>query len=274
MTSTRPYAAGQYHRDLPAELQRLYRFANLNWEKEARALRGFGLTETMSVLEVGSGPGFYTELLSGLVPGGSVTGLDIDPSLIDHARTYLAERAAAPVRFVEGSVLDTGLANDEFDFATARLVFQHIPDQVAALTEIRRVLKPGGRLVLIDVDYRGANLVYPVLRPIEEILEKTAQLHALRGGDPHVGRRMWRLLERAGFDVVDLEAVALHSGTKGIEWCATQFDPDRLLPFVDNGLLPRDEWQRIRDAADQVLADPDAFYLNVMLLAAGAKPAG
>jgi ubiquinone/menaquinone biosynthesis C-methylase UbiE len=272
MTAARPYEAGQYHRDLPAELKRLYRFANLNWPKEARALQLLGLTDGMSVLEVGSGPGFYTELLSGLVPNGQITGVEIDRSLIAHAEDYLAQRAASPVSFVETSVLDTGLPAGQFDFATARLVFQHIPDQAAALREILRLLKPGGTLVLIDVDYRAANLVYPVHDPIVQILEKTAQLHTLRGGDPHVGRRLWRLLEHNGFEVVDLEAVALHSGTKGIEWAATQFDPDRLLPFVENGLLPREEWQAVRDAVDQVLADPESFYLNVMLLAGGRKP--
>jgi ubiquinone/menaquinone biosynthesis C-methylase UbiE len=272
MTATRPYEAGEYHRDLPSELQRLYRFAHLNWEKEARALRAFGLTDGMSLLEVGSGPGFYTELLTGLVPSGQVTGVEIDPALIAHAQDYLAERANSPYRFVEASVLDTGLPDDQFDFATARLVFQHVPDQPAALQEILRVLKPGGTLVLIDVDYRSANLVYPVLEPVVHILEKTAQLHALRGGDPHVGRRLWRLLERSGFDVLDLEAVALHSGVRGIEWAATQLHPDRLLPFVEKGMLFREEWQEVRDAVDRVLTHPESFYLSVMLLCGGRKP--
>src|ERR1041384_5607091 len=123
MTAARPYEAGQYHRDLPAELKRLYRFANLNWPKEARALQLLGLTDGMSVLEVGSGPGFYTELLSGLVPNGQITGVEIDRSLIAHAEDYLAQRAASPVSFVETSVLDTGLPAGQLDFATARLVF-------------------------------------------------------------------------------------------------------------------------------------------------------
>ncbi|GHH88232.1 hypothetical protein GCM10018793_67100 [Streptomyces sulfonofaciens] len=272
--TTRPYEAGQYHRDLPSELKRLYRFATLGFEKEARALAALGLADGMKVLEIGSGPGFFTERLSTLVPNGSITGLEIDPELIKHAEEYLPSRAKSPVSFVQGSVLDTGLPDASFDFAVTRLVLQHIPDQAKALAEILRVLRPGGRLVVVDVDYRAANLVYPVKPAVEAILEKTAMAHALRGGDPYVGRRLFKLLEHAGFEDIDLEAAVLHSGVRGIEWCATQFDPDRLQPFVEQGLLPEEEWQAVRDAVDAVLADREAFYLNVMLLAGGRKPSG
>jgi ubiquinone/menaquinone biosynthesis C-methylase UbiE len=267
--TSRPYEAGHYHRDLSSELERLRRFATLGWEQEAEALTSLGLADGMSVLEIGSGPGFYTELLCGLVPNASITGLEIDPELIAHAESRLAGRVS---RFVERSVLDTGLPDDSFDFAVARLVLQHIPDQEQALKEILRVLRPGGRLVVIDVDHRVSNLVHPVKPALEAVLEKTAQLHRLRGGDPQVGRRLWRLLHLAGFTDTELKATVGHSGKRGIEWCATQFDPDRLRPFVESGLLSEDEWHSVRAAVDEILADPDAFYLNVMLFACGEKP--
>lgn len=273
MTATRPYEADRYHRDLPSELLRLQRFAGLAWDKEARALTALGLTDGMKVLEIGSGPGFYTEHLTGLVPNGSVTGLEIDAGLIEHARRHLESRAKTTVTLVEGSAGDIPLPDASFDFAVARLVFQHLPDQATALREIRRVLRPGGRVAVVDVDYRATNLVYPVRDAVEAILEKTALAHQMRGGDPHVGRRIWRLLDRAGFTDLDLEAAVLHSGDKGIGWCSAQFDPDRLLPFVEQGLLPRQEWQAVRDAVDAILSDPEAFYLSIMLFAGGRRPA-
>ncbi len=58
---------------LELEIGRLRSLARMGWEKEARTLRQFGLRDGMKVLEIGSGPGFYTELLATLVPNGSIT---------------------------------------------------------------------------------------------------------------------------------------------------------------------------------------------------------
>jgi hypothetical protein len=133
-------------------------------------------------------------------------------------------------------------------------------------------LKPGGRLVIVDVDYRATNLVYPVKPTVTSVLEKAARLHQARGGDPYLGSRIWRLLDQAGFDNLDLEAVPLHSGERGLDWCAAQIDADRLRPFVDAGLLSEAELEQVRTEVDGLLIDPEAFYLSVMLLGAGRKP--
>jgi ubiquinone/menaquinone biosynthesis C-methylase UbiE len=50
---------------------------------------------------------------------------------------------------MESSVMEMPLRDETFDFAYARLVFQHLPDPLGAMREIRRVLKPGGKLVII-----------------------------------------------------------------------------------------------------------------------------
>jgi ubiquinone/menaquinone biosynthesis C-methylase UbiE len=272
VTATRPYDASEYHTDIDSEVRRLRHMANLNWAKESRTLQAFGLTDGMSVLELASGPGFITELLSTIVPNGSITGVEIDPKLIAYAEGYLPDRAASPYQFVERSVLDTGLPDNSFDFAVARLIFEHLTDQDLAMREIFRVLKPGGRLVIIDFDYRFSHLTTPVVTQAEAALEKAAAVHAARGGDPTAGRRVWRLLRDAGFSDIDLEAIVLHSGEKGMAWSAVQFDPSRLLPFVAAGVLSQQEWNEVKEAMDRFVADEQSFYMSILILGLGIKP--
>ena len=83
----------------------------------------------------------------------------------------------------------------------ARFLLTHLRDPAAGVALMRAALRPGGRIVLEDIDYRGS-LCYPesdVFRRTNEIYEETARRN---GGDPHVGIRLARLLLDAGFERV------------------------------------------------------------------------
>src|SRR5207253_3352148 len=90
---------------LDKELERLRSQALITWDKEARNLRWWGLQDGMSVLELGSGPGFVTEQLLNLVPNGSVVALEIDPVLIEKAENYLRPRDSTNWKIVPGNVM-------------------------------------------------------------------------------------------------------------------------------------------------------------------------
>lgn len=72
-----------------AEIKRLAAQAQSGWEKEARNLSWFGLRDGMSVLELGSGPGFITEQLLALLPTSQITCVEIDHNLIEQAKQHL-----------------------------------------------------------------------------------------------------------------------------------------------------------------------------------------
>lgn len=116
-----------------------------------------------AVLDVGCGAGMDTlcaALLAG--PGGAVTGADASPHMLDRARANLAamddaiapaHRApeqSAPVRFVEAGAERLPFASGSFDVVISNGVFSLVVDKPAALREIHRVLRPGGRLRLAD----------------------------------------------------------------------------------------------------------------------------
>jgi ubiquinone/menaquinone biosynthesis C-methylase UbiE len=152
MAAESSYQASTYNLELDAEIQRLKAQVLLSWEKEARTLKWFGLTDGMNVLEAGIGPGFFTEKLLELLPNSSVTSIENDPALHEKAIGYLEDKGGDRVNPFQASVMDTGLEDNTFDFAIARLLFAHLPEPVAAAREIFRILKPSGKLMIIDSD--------------------------------------------------------------------------------------------------------------------------
>src|SRR5579859_6011563 len=155
---------------LHADVERLHAQVGLSWPKEVKVLVQAGLRDGMSILEVGSGPGFITEsLLTGL-PHCTVTAVELAPRMCDVARAQLANQPPDRFEIVQREVKrvvrqvrhqDRRL-DDTFDFALARFVFQHLAAPDLALLEILRLLKPGGSLAIVDVDDALGGLIGPM----------------------------------------------------------------------------------------------------------------
>jgi arsenite methyltransferase len=104
------------------------------------------------VLDVGCGPGFYSrELLDQVGSEGSVTGIDQSPQMLAVARRR--SEGFANARSEEGDATGLPVESDSFDRALSVQVLEYVPDIPAALAEIHRALRPGGRVVIWDVDW-------------------------------------------------------------------------------------------------------------------------
>ncbi len=104
------------------------------------------------VLDVGCGTGDLTLLAKKSTgPTGQVVGLDPAPEMIDVARSK-AKRQQTDVEFRTGVIERLPFPDDSFDVVLSSLMMHHLPDDLKpkALAEIRRVIKPGGRLVIVD----------------------------------------------------------------------------------------------------------------------------
>ncbi|MGF6307453.1 ubiquinone/menaquinone biosynthesis C-methylase UbiE [Bradyrhizobium sp. i1.8.4] len=109
-----------------------------------------------SVLEVGFGPGVVIQRLSKLMPAGRVAGIDVSQEMVEQARAR--NKAAIRDGHTElrlGSVERLPFDEDSFDKALAINSMQVWPDAVAGLREIRRVIKPSGRIALGFTPYSG-----------------------------------------------------------------------------------------------------------------------
>lgn len=100
------------------------------------------------ILEIGPGTGYYTlDIAEWVGPGGSVEIFDIQQEFLDHTLRRAQERGIANVVPTLGDATELPYADDSVDAVVLVTVLGEIPDRAAALSEIARVLRPGGRLV-------------------------------------------------------------------------------------------------------------------------------
>lgn len=264
------YVAEEMPGGFDREIIRLRAQALLSWDRELSVLRRLGLADGMAVLDVGGGPGFITEQLLAALPASPITMIDRDPAFVAQAGRYLQPAAGDRLNLVEASVMDTGLSDNEFDFAIARLVFQHLPDPVGAAREIGRVLKAGGTLVVIDADDR-LQLYDPPNEPeVEAIFGRLAADQEAMGGSRFIGRRLPRILKQAGFVNLELEAVLLHSDIIGIGPLADDPDPEFWQEMVDAGRISGRERDTVLASIERFGAS-DPTILIMVLVASGQK---
>lgn len=101
------------------------------------------------ILEIGPGVGYYTlDLAEWVGPEGIVEIFDLQQEFLDHTSGRAAERGLANVIQTQGDATALPYEDDSIDAVVLTAVLGEIPDPVAALRQIQRVLKPGGRLVV------------------------------------------------------------------------------------------------------------------------------
>ena len=104
------------------------------------------------VLDVGCGPGFYlSELVTEVGTSGSLVGVDMSPSMLAIAAAKTEQHPNVELR--EGNALQLPVDDGDFDAALCVQVLEYVEDATDAIAEIRRTLRPGGRVVLWDVDW-------------------------------------------------------------------------------------------------------------------------
>jgi len=115
----------------------------------AEMLAWLNLAPGSRILDAGCGPGVMVARFAEAVgPGGHVAGLDLDPDVVGQARAHLSFLPPERIGLHQGDFLALPFDDNSFDLAWASYVLHHVPDPVAAIAELRRVTKLGGRVVV------------------------------------------------------------------------------------------------------------------------------
>ncbi|RJO77993.1 methyltransferase domain-containing protein [Nocardia panacis] len=185
-------------RDLQAALPGIRRLRT--WAHEALALR-----PGESAVDIGSGTGSEVIAFADAVgPTGSAVGVEPDPNLLASAERR-ATQLDSTARFHTGDAYGLPFGPESFDAALCERVFQHLTAPARAANEIARVLRPGGRAVVVDVDW-GTAIVHPGDRSVvREVIDTLITATT----NPFSGRRLPGLLTAAGLVVDDIGSHAL-----------------------------------------------------------------
>jgi ubiquinone/menaquinone biosynthesis C-methylase UbiE len=152
------------------------------------------------ILDIGCGPGYYVaELAEEVGPDGTVTGIDPSAAMLAVARRR--SESLPGTSFGEGEATALPFDDASFDAAVSVQVMEYVPDVAAALVEVHRVLRPGGRAVLWDVDWTTVSWHSKDPERMRRVLEVWDQ-HLF---DPALPRRLTPLLRAAGFEDVRME---------------------------------------------------------------------
>jgi arsenite methyltransferase len=158
------------------------------------------------VLDVGVGPGLLAVDLARLVgETGKVLGLDLAPAMIAAASARLAPFPQAEVRLGDAVRLD--LPDATFDAAVSTQVYEYVADMPRALSELRRALRPGGRALILDTDWRS--IVWHSSDPGR--MDRVLACWDAHLADPHLPAKLGPMLRRAGFEVRRTEIVPMFS---------------------------------------------------------------
>ena len=167
----------------------------------------------LRVLDFGCGPGTISVGLARAVEPGELHGIDMEESQIDLARAAAEAGGHANTTFHVGDVTDLPFEDDHFDAAHCHAVLMHVPDTAATLSEVKRVLKPGGIVASREV-FVESSFLEPGNEDITAAWTTFAKLLAGNGGHPQMGKELKSRFLEAGFSNVQTSASFDFFGTK------------------------------------------------------------
>jgi arsenite methyltransferase len=237
-------AGSVFDQDASRKLEATYQTPDVVGQRAA-TLDALALQAGEQVVDVGSGPGLLAaEMAAQVGPAGRVVGLDLSDSMLALSRQRHAGLATNRcLRFLKADATRLPFADSTFDVAVSTQVYEYVPDVPAALAEVYRVLRPGGRVLILDTDWDSIVWAAGDQARMQRLLAAWAD----RFADPHLPRSLSWQLEGAGFHVERREVLVLFN---------PEYDPNTysvangqiMADFaVAQGRMPREEaeaWMR------------------------------
>lgn len=222
------------------------------------------LSADLTLLDIGAGPSTITADFAARVA--HVTAVEVSESALNLSRALAAERGIANMTFAVQDVHALDFADDTFDVVHAHQVLQHVADPVQALSEMRRVAKPGGIVAARDADYAGF-LAFPLMAELDDWLDLYRAAARANGGEPDAGRRLLSWARAAGFtDVTATASTWCYATPEERDWWGGMW-ADRILhsalaeQLIHERRATQAELERISAGWRRWATSEDGWYL-------------
>jgi SAM-dependent methyltransferase len=226
------------------------------------------------VADVGCGTGTIARWMAERIgAAGRVDAVDVAADQVELARSTPSPAGAGAIEYHVASAYELPLPTGEFDLVFCRLVLCHLQDPASAVAEMTRLLKDGGRLVLVDFDMRSIRAMPPSSHYESIVHEVIPAIQAKLGVDYSIGTRLHELMLAAGLQTasVTTDQPVFGSAPQKFLWESTW-----AVAFpnaVASGFLDQAASDRLLAGAARDTASDDVWVAQAQMFAVvGQKP--
>ncbi|KIJ23458.1 hypothetical protein M422DRAFT_786168 [Sphaerobolus stellatus SS14] len=223
----------------------------------------------MKLLDVGCGPGTITADFASLVgPDGNVIGIDSTSGVLTQAQETANQRGIQNIEFQVGDIHALQFPDNTFDVVHAHQVLQHISNPILALSEMRRVTKPGGIVATREADV-SSSVAFPETQGVHRLLHDLyVKVARSIGGEPNAGRCLHFWARKAGFEKSQIKSSAsvwCFNTPEEISWWGNLW-ADRIISSsfsnnaIEKGLSTTEELNEISQAWKDWIKEEDAWF--------------
>ncbi len=253
------------------EILRLNSQVDLFWEQEYLLYKKLGLRDGMNILDCGCGPGHLIEKLCNLYPLLNCTGIEIADYLFQAASKNIQSKKLTRCTVFKQSILKLDFPDNTFDFIVIRLVLEHLPDPIAAMLEVKRVLKAGGRAVFIDNDFDYHVQTYPAVPELNNLYTAYCKARKADRGSPCIGRQLPQLLSLSGFSDVSFDVLAANNHITGDLAFQQSEGSGIALQLLQDGFLSAEDYNNLAVNWSSMLKTNDHSIVRLLFAGSGKK---
>jgi ubiquinone/menaquinone biosynthesis C-methylase UbiE len=155
------------------------------------------------ILEAGCGVGAQTKIIAPANPCSKFVSIDISLESVIQAEAMAQKLGIANVELKQADIFNLPFENNHFDHLFVCFVLEHLSHPINALVELKRVLKPGGTIMVIEGDH-GSTYFHPDSEEAREAVNCQVMLQKMNGGNANIGRQIYPLLHETGFQNIDV----------------------------------------------------------------------
>lgn len=155
------------------------------------------------VLEAGCGVGAQTVTLAKKSPDAFITSMDISAESLAEAAKRIAAEGITNVEFMQGDIFNLPFQAESFDHVFICFVLEHLRNPAGALAALKKIIRKGGTITVIEGDH-GSAYFYPDSGAAHRAIQCQVELQKMAGGNSMIGRELYPLLVKSGFDSVSV----------------------------------------------------------------------
>lgn len=156
-----------------------------------------------NVLEAGCGVGAQSIILARNSPNAKITAVDLSEESLRAAKERVSSQGFTNVTFHQSDIFHLPYEDNSFDHLFLCFVLEHLPNPIEALLCLRRVLKPGGTITVIEGDH-GSTYCHPDSPCARKTIQCLVDIQAEMGGNSLIGRQLFPLLKKSNYNNVNV----------------------------------------------------------------------